>query len=37
MEIASISIRVAVKIFIIAIFVVAGNRIAVWITSRFTG
>jgi len=32
---APVSIRSAVETFIIAIFVVAGNRMAVWITSRF--
>ena len=33
----SVDIRVAIETLIIAIFVVAGNRIAVWITSRFIG
>jgi len=33
--ISSINIKVAIETFIIALFVVIGNRIAVWITSHF--
>ncbi len=35
--ITSVDIKVAVETFIIAIFVVIGNRIAVWVTSHFMG
>ncbi len=31
----SVSMKAAVETFIIALFVVAGNKIAMWITSRF--
>ncbi len=34
---APVSIKSAIETFIIALFVVAGNRFSVWITSKFLG
>ena len=32
---SSVSMKAAIETFIIALFVVAGNKIAVWLSSRF--
>ncbi len=34
---APVSIKSAIETFIIALFVVAGNRFSIWITSKFLG
>jgi len=34
---ASVNIKVAVETFIIAMFVVGGNKFAMWITAKFIG
>jgi len=33
----SVSIKVALETFIIALFVVAGNKLATWVSTRFLG